>query len=67
MRRLSKLVFLVCLSWLIEIASSEDEPNVIFILVDDQGYHDLGCFGATEVKTPRIDGLAANGVRFTDY
>jgi len=42
-------------------------PNIIFILVDDQGYYDLGCYGATEVKTPRIDAMAAEGVRFTDY
>lgn len=42
-------------------------PNVILILVDDQGYYDLGCYGATEVKTPRIDAMAADGIRFTDY
>ncbi len=42
-------------------------PNVIFILVDDQGYYDLGCYGATEVRTPRIDAMAATGIRFTDY
>jgi len=42
-------------------------PNVIFILVDDQGYYDLGCYGAREVKTPNIDGMADEGVRFTDY
>jgi|GEM_PF-382112 len=42
-------------------------PNIIFILVDDQGYYDLGCYGATEVKTPRIDAMAKKGVRFTDY
>ena len=44
-----------------------ERPNVIFIFVDDQGYYDLGCYGATEVKTPRIDALARKGVRFTDY
>jgi len=43
------------------------QPNVLFIFIDDQGYYDLGCYGATEVKTPRIDAMAANGVRFTDY
>ncbi|RMF39304.1 MAG: hypothetical protein D6753_14135 [Planctomycetota bacterium] len=42
-------------------------PNIIFILVDDQGYYDLGCYGATEVETPRIDALAEGGTRFTDY
>ena len=33
-------------------------PNIIFIFVDDQGYYDLSCYGATEVETPRIDTLA---------
>lgn len=42
-------------------------PNVIVILVDDLGYFDLACYGATEVKTPRIDALASGGTRFTDY
>ncbi|VGO18954.1 Arylsulfatase [Pontiella sulfatireligans] len=48
-------------------ALAADKPNVLFIFIDDQGYYDLGCYGATEVKTPRIDALAKNGVRFTDY
>lgn len=47
--------------------SSENPPNFVFILVDDQGYYDLGCYGATEVETPRIDALAKGGTRFTDY
>ncbi|MEZ6123552.1 MAG: alpha/beta fold hydrolase [Planctomycetaceae bacterium] len=42
-------------------------PNIIVILVDDQGYYDLGCYGATEVKTPHVDAMAAEGVRLTDY
>ena len=36
-------------------------------MIDDQGYFDLGCYGATEVKTPRIDAMAREGIRFTDY
>ncbi|MEM9646246.1 MAG: sulfatase-like hydrolase/transferase, partial [Planctomycetota bacterium] len=46
---------------------SMEVPNIIFILVDDQGYYDLGCYGATEVETPRIDAIAQQGTRFTDY
>jgi N-acetylgalactosamine-6-sulfatase len=42
-------------------------PNIVFILSDDQGYGDLGCYGGTDLKTPNIDGLAAQGVRFTQY
>lgn len=41
-------------------------PNIVFILADDIGYGDLGCYGATKVKTPNCDRLAAEGVRFTD-
>ncbi|MEQ9408003.1 MAG: sulfatase-like hydrolase/transferase [Fuerstiella sp.] len=48
-------------------AASQKRPNIIFILVDDQGYYDLGCYGATEVRTPRIDAMAQQGTRFTDY
>ena len=42
-------------------------PNIVFIFVDDQGYYDLGCYGATEVETPRIDAIAREGVLFEDY
>ncbi|MFV0467656.1 MAG: sulfatase-like hydrolase/transferase, partial [Dysgonomonas sp.] len=41
-------------------------PNVIFILADDLGYSELGCYGNTFNETPNIDELAANGVRFTN-
>ena len=43
------------------------QPNVILFLTDDQGYGDLGCMGAADLKTPHLDGLAASGVRFTDW
>ncbi len=48
-------------------AASDRPPNIVFIFIDDQGYYDLGCYGATEVKTPRIDALAEEGMRFADY
>mgnify|MGYP000435304371 CR=1 FL=1 len=40
------------------------KPNVIILNVDDLGYGDIGCYGATKVKTPNIDRLAAEGVVF---
>jgi len=42
-------------------------PNVVLFLTDDQGYGDLGCMGAADLKTPHLDRLAASGVRFTDW
>ena len=50
-----------------EDSATKERPNVVFIFVDDQGYYDLGCYGATEVETPRIDRLANEGIRFADY
>ena len=47
-------------------AESAAKPNIIFILADDIGYGDLGCYGAPEVKTPNLDRLAREGVRCTD-
>jgi arylsulfatase len=59
------LLFLVCL-----LACSNslfgDKPNVIFILADDLGYSDLGCYGS-EIATPHLDALAASGLRFTQF
>ncbi len=42
-------------------------PNIIVIFADDQGYQDLGCFGSPNIKTPNIDRLAAEGMRFTSF
>jgi arylsulfatase A-like enzyme len=42
------------------------KPNIIFILADDIGYGDLGCYGATKIKTPVLDKFAKEGRRFTD-
>jgi arylsulfatase A-like enzyme len=41
-------------------------PNIVLILVDDLGYGDLGCYGAKDIRTPHLDGLARDGVRLTD-
>lgn len=49
------------------VADDPHRPNVIIIFVDDQGYYDLGCYGATEFETPRVDRMAREGIRFTDY
>ena len=47
-------------------AGQAKQPNIVIILADDIGYGDFGCYGATKVKTPNVDRLAALGRRFTD-
>jgi arylsulfatase A-like enzyme len=42
-------------------------PNIVFILADDLGYGDLGCYGQKKIKTPNLDRLAARGMRFTQF
>ncbi|HMC11408.1 MAG TPA: sulfatase-like hydrolase/transferase, partial [Pirellulaceae bacterium] len=46
-----------------------DSPplNIIFVLVDDMGYADLGCMGAKDIRTPNIDRLASEGLKFTNF
>ncbi len=48
-------------------AESEKPPNFIFILADDLGYGDLGCFGSPLIKTPNLDRMAKEGMKFTDF
>ena len=47
--------------------AADDPPNIVLIVSDDQGYHDLGCFGSKEIKTPHLDKLASQGVRCTSF
>ncbi|MUH37002.1 hypothetical protein D9O36_14215 [Zobellia amurskyensis] len=44
-----------------------DKPNIIYILADDLGYGDLGCYGQNTIKTPHIDRMAKEGIRFTQH
>ncbi len=48
------------------IAATERPPNIVLIFADDLGYGDLGCYGSN-LSTPNLDRMAANGVRFTDF
>jgi len=45
-------------------ASSPNKPNILFIMVDDLGKEWVGCYGAEDIETPNLDGLAASGMRF---
>ncbi len=48
------------------LAAAAERPNIILIYADDLGYGDAGCYGATRVRTPNIDRMAREGLRFTD-
>jgi arylsulfatase A-like enzyme len=63
-------MFLSCLAGLIlatGCTGSPEKPNIVFIMADDMGHSDLGCFGAEVIKTPNIDALAADGLMFTNF
>ncbi|MFK8115258.1 MAG: arylsulfatase [Rubripirellula sp.] len=48
-------------------AQSKDRPNIIYIMTDDLGYGDLGCYGQEVIQTPNLDRMASEGMRFTDH
>lgn len=51
----------------LEVRMGAMKPNVIYIMADDLGYGDVGCYGQVKIETPNIDKLAAEGMRFTDH
>jgi arylsulfatase A len=66
----NKLTIILAVAFSVSLgAASFDEapPNIIFILADDLGYGDLGCYGQERIKTPNIDRMAAEGMRFTQH
>lgn len=75
--KLSKNIFLITIvitvfffqSCHLDISSNQEinHPNIILIFIDDMGYADVSCFGATDYQTPNIDRLANEGVRFTNF
>ncbi|HID22382.1 MAG TPA: N-acetylgalactosamine-6-sulfatase, partial [Planctomycetaceae bacterium] len=68
LRRFGALGFaLVVVAAAVPEVAAAARPNIILIVSDDQGYHDLGCFGSDEVKTPHLDRIAREGVRCTSF
>lgn len=63
---LTAIAWLVCLN-LHAAEPTAKRPNIILIMADDLGRGEIGCYGQTKIKTPRIDELARQGMRFTDF
>jgi len=57
----------LCLIVSVARVAGDNPPNVVIIYADDLGYGDIGCFGATDIKTPHVDRLAHDGIKFTDF
>jgi arylsulfatase A-like enzyme len=61
------MISLICITGCIKQDKDAGKPNIVFIMIDDLGYGDLGCYRNRFNLTPNIDGLAEQGLRFTDY
>jgi len=59
--------FSMTLCWYMEVSATKTAPNIVFILVDDFGFRDVGFHGSTVIKTPTLDRLAYGGVRLDNY
>ncbi len=59
--------FFICLTLTVAATvDASEKPNIIFILADDLGFNQIGCYGDTPIRTPHLDRLAKHGIRFTD-
>jgi len=55
-----------CVPSIVDARKKNNKPNILLIMADDMGYSDIGCYGG-EINTPNLDGLAAGGIRFTQF
>ena len=62
----AQLSFILCLLLAFNASSNDKQPNILLILADDLGWSDLGCYGSI-IKTPNLDKLAKDGIRFTQF
>lgn len=67
MRIVTLLLPLIHWSFLSAVDAAQAPPNFVIIFSDDQGYQDVGCFGSPDIRTPRLDQMAAEGTKFTSF
>lgn len=72
LHKMKKIIFILNFFMLITSCTSKNSsadlsPNIVMIMADDLGYGDISCYGNTTIRTPNLDLLAANGVKFTDF
>jgi arylsulfatase A len=66
-KKIIKGILAFCLAIQFSIAVAAVKPNIVLILIDDMGYGDIGPFGATQCKTPALDRMASEGLKFTSF
>ena len=62
-----RLFTMTAASAALNLGAQSRRPNIILIVADDLGYGDLGCYGNAAIRTPHLDRMASEGVRFTDF
>ena len=69
MKKHLALIFLLsCLvSWFDSYPQIGNQPNIIVIFTDDQGYQDAGCYGSPDILTPNLDLMAEEGIKLTNF
>ena len=50
-----------------QVSEQDNRPNILFLLADDLGYGELGCYGQEVIQTPVLDSLSTQGIRFTNF
>ena len=66
MKKVILTLFVMRFALLVSAVDVTKRPNIVLIMADDMGFSDIGCSGS-EIKTPTLDRLAANGIRFTQF
>ena len=67
MRSTKLLLFGFLVACIATVSFGQTKPNIVFILADDLGYGELGCYGQQKIRTPNLDRLANGGMRFTQH